>query len=414
MRAPAHASTTRCTAGSATVEERIQSGPRGEIFTTLEKLASQSRREGRLDGAAHRRRRATRTARPRCRWRSKSVTLAQVVNYLHRIDSSAQVLSIKSLRIRTRTDKPELLDVTFTVSSFERDLSAMRRAAALMRGGAARDRSLLLLALLLAARFPLRPFPRAAPRGRRARATGAEIEVGGLSGSGSASRGRRSSRAACRCAGPARPSSTLDAVRAAPRVVVRLAARAPALARRASGAGRARRRRRGRRPDRVRGRVERAGRSSSCPRRCSAAQGAAARPALDAEVELARSTAAWVGSAELDRRRGQRRSARACPSRSPSSALEARARVSPGARHARRAAALEGPLRDGQRRGARPAPAAAPSRPGRWTSTSRSSMSIRRCGGYLGPLGIPVAPDGRARLTRHGLARPPPISVALR
>jgi hypothetical protein len=29
------------------------------------------------------------------------------------------VLSIKSLRIRSRKDKPELLDVTFTVSSFE-------------------------------------------------------------------------------------------------------------------------------------------------------------------------------------------------------------------------------------------------------------------------------------------------------
>jgi hypothetical protein len=30
------------------------------------------------------------------------------------------MLSIKSLRIRTRADKQELLDVTFTVSSFER------------------------------------------------------------------------------------------------------------------------------------------------------------------------------------------------------------------------------------------------------------------------------------------------------
>jgi type II secretory pathway component PulM len=49
----------------------------------------------------------------------KGVTLAQLVNYLHRIDSAEQVLSIKSLRIRTRKDKPELLDVTFTVSSFE-------------------------------------------------------------------------------------------------------------------------------------------------------------------------------------------------------------------------------------------------------------------------------------------------------
>jgi hypothetical protein len=41
------------------------------------------------------------------------------VNYLHRIEVSPQVLSVKSLRIRTRSDKPEMLDVTFTVSSFE-------------------------------------------------------------------------------------------------------------------------------------------------------------------------------------------------------------------------------------------------------------------------------------------------------
>jgi hypothetical protein len=27
---------------------------------------------------------------------------------------------VKNLRIRSRTDKPQLLDVTFTVSSFER------------------------------------------------------------------------------------------------------------------------------------------------------------------------------------------------------------------------------------------------------------------------------------------------------
>ena len=49
----------------------------------------------------------------------ENVTLAQPVNYLHEIERAPQVLSVKSLRIRTRKDKPELLDVTFTVSSFE-------------------------------------------------------------------------------------------------------------------------------------------------------------------------------------------------------------------------------------------------------------------------------------------------------
>ena len=49
----------------------------------------------------------------------KEVTLAQAVSYLNQIETSQQVLSVKSLRMRTRKDKPEYLDVTFTVSAFE-------------------------------------------------------------------------------------------------------------------------------------------------------------------------------------------------------------------------------------------------------------------------------------------------------
>jgi len=42
------------------------------------------------------------------------------VGYLSEIETSSDLLTVKSLRIRTRADKPELLDVVFTVSSFER------------------------------------------------------------------------------------------------------------------------------------------------------------------------------------------------------------------------------------------------------------------------------------------------------
>jgi hypothetical protein len=50
----------------------------------------------------------------------KQVTLAQAVSFLHGIESAPQLLSVKSLRIRTRSEqKEDLLDVTFTVSSFE-------------------------------------------------------------------------------------------------------------------------------------------------------------------------------------------------------------------------------------------------------------------------------------------------------
>lgn len=102
----------------ATVEERIRSGPRGEIFTTLEKLAAES--VVKVDSMEPRTSPASDAYREtKVQVALKSVTLAQLVNYLHKIDSSDQVLSIKSLRIRTRKDKPELLDATFTVSSFE-------------------------------------------------------------------------------------------------------------------------------------------------------------------------------------------------------------------------------------------------------------------------------------------------------
>jgi len=101
------------------VEARIQSGPQGEIFTTLEQMASQS--AVKIDSMEPRTSPASDEYREtKVQVALKGVTLAQVVGFLSRIDTAQQMLSIKSLRIRTRSDKQELLDVTFTVSSFER------------------------------------------------------------------------------------------------------------------------------------------------------------------------------------------------------------------------------------------------------------------------------------------------------
>jgi type II secretory pathway component PulM len=102
----------------ATVEQRIRSGPRGEIFTTLESLAracavTVDSMEPRTSPASDD------YQETKVQVILRGVTLAQMVNYLDRIESAPQLLSIKSLRIRTRSDKPELLDVNFTVSSFE-------------------------------------------------------------------------------------------------------------------------------------------------------------------------------------------------------------------------------------------------------------------------------------------------------
>lgn len=102
----------------AAVERRIRSGPPGEIFTTLERLARLSA----VTVASMEPRTAPTSdnyKETKVQVSLKGVTLAQVVDYLYRIESAPQLLSIKSLRIRTRADKPDLLDVTFTVSSFE-------------------------------------------------------------------------------------------------------------------------------------------------------------------------------------------------------------------------------------------------------------------------------------------------------
>ena len=101
------------------VEQRIQSGPKGNIFTTLEELSKKSavKVESMEPQAAPAQDRYKET---KVQVVLKQVTLAQAVSFLHGIESSPQLLSVKSLRVRTRPEqKDDMLDVTFTVSSFE-------------------------------------------------------------------------------------------------------------------------------------------------------------------------------------------------------------------------------------------------------------------------------------------------------
>jgi type II secretory pathway component PulM len=100
------------------VEQRIQTGARGNLRTTLEDLAQLASvkvesMEPQSSPADDRYRET------KVEVALKQVTLPQTVNYLHRIESTEQALSVKALRIRSRSDKPQFLDVTFTVSSFE-------------------------------------------------------------------------------------------------------------------------------------------------------------------------------------------------------------------------------------------------------------------------------------------------------
>ena len=48
-----------------------------------------------------------------------SVTLRDTMDFLHQIESAQQQFSVKSLRIKRRADDSQLLNVTFSVSSFE-------------------------------------------------------------------------------------------------------------------------------------------------------------------------------------------------------------------------------------------------------------------------------------------------------
>lgn len=100
------------------VERRIEAGARGNLRTTLESLASEAQvRVESMEPQASPANDAYRETKVEVSL--KEVSLAQTVSYLHGIEASPQVLSIKSLRIRSRPDDSGLLDVSFTVSSFE-------------------------------------------------------------------------------------------------------------------------------------------------------------------------------------------------------------------------------------------------------------------------------------------------------
>jgi type II secretory pathway component PulM len=102
----------------ASVEERIRGASSGNLRTELESLASKA--SVKVESMEPQSTPANdRYRETKVEVGLAGVSLPQTVGYLHQIETAPQVLSVKSLRIRTRPDKPELLDVTFTVSSFE-------------------------------------------------------------------------------------------------------------------------------------------------------------------------------------------------------------------------------------------------------------------------------------------------------
>jgi len=101
----------------AAAEKEVAAGTRGNLLTILESLAHSSKIK--VDsmqpqaGASNELYRETKV-----QIEIKGVTLAQLVQYLFAIESTPQRISVKSLRLNRQKD-PSLLDVSFSVSSFE-------------------------------------------------------------------------------------------------------------------------------------------------------------------------------------------------------------------------------------------------------------------------------------------------------
>lgn len=103
----------------AAVEQRIRDNrDQRNILTLLENLAARS--SVKIDSMEERQSGSSDSYKEtKVEVELKNVTLTQVVNYLHNIESADRLFSVKSMRIKQRSDTSDLLDVTFTVSSFE-------------------------------------------------------------------------------------------------------------------------------------------------------------------------------------------------------------------------------------------------------------------------------------------------------
>jgi Tfp pilus assembly protein PilO len=105
----------------AAVEERIEPGTKTNLFTLLESLANQAAVKDQLESIKPKQASGNdRYPETRVEVQLKGATLAQTVNYLYRIETAPMHLIIRSIRIKARGGEEKVLDVSFSVSSFER------------------------------------------------------------------------------------------------------------------------------------------------------------------------------------------------------------------------------------------------------------------------------------------------------
>jgi len=103
------------------VEQRIQTGQETNLLGLLQQLAAQAQMSDRLERIDPKTpSRNERYPESRVEVQLRSVTLDQTVQFLYSIESAPLYLIVRSVRIRARADNPALLDVNFSVSSFQR------------------------------------------------------------------------------------------------------------------------------------------------------------------------------------------------------------------------------------------------------------------------------------------------------
>lgn len=110
----------RLQAGLVEVEARIKPGERTNLFTLLEDLAAQASVQEQLESIKPKQPSGNeKYPETRAEVRLKGTTLDQAVQFLYKIETAPVHLIVRSLRIKARKDSSALLDISFSVSSFE-------------------------------------------------------------------------------------------------------------------------------------------------------------------------------------------------------------------------------------------------------------------------------------------------------
>jgi len=108
----------------ADVESRIQPGAKTNLIAVLSTLAAQAKiSQEQLESIEPKQPSANaQYPETRAEVRLKGTSLAQAVDFLYRIENSTSHLIVRSLKMRSRADASDdaVLDVSFSVSSFER------------------------------------------------------------------------------------------------------------------------------------------------------------------------------------------------------------------------------------------------------------------------------------------------------